>query len=129
MLGNLLVRASAVLGLGEVPPSDVLLRDSGLDKQVAGALSAPAQGTQHHGRGLAAERLLTRLDVPADLLDELVLVDIVALSAGEGSDGGELLAGVGQLPRPRLDAERGTGEAGVVAKGAHAPALLVDEEL
>lgn len=69
VLDNLLVRAIPILGLGQVPSGDVLLGDAGLEKQVAGTLSAPAQGAQNHGCGLAAERLLARLDVVADLGD------------------------------------------------------------
>lgn len=116
MLSNLLVRAVSVLGLLDVPAGDVLLRNTGLDKQVNGTLATSAQSAKNHDCRLAAEGLLSRCDILADLAHELILVEVVSAAVGEGAHRGELLAGMRELPVPGLDTKCCAGETSVEAK-------------
>lgn len=147
MLSNLLIRTISVPSFLNVPLSDVLLRDSSLAEQVDSAASASAKSSEHKGSGLAAKSLLTDSKILLDLVDQLLLVQVVSATLGEGSDGGELLAGVGEVPGPGLDTqgsafllvrldtrERGhdvylTGETSMLAKGTHSSAFGCEKEL
>ncbi|KAI6756226.1 hypothetical protein HG530_011962 [Fusarium avenaceum] len=102
-----------VLGLVQVPTSDILIRHTSLEEQVNGTLAASSKSTKHKGSGLAAERLLSLGQVLADLVDELILVHVVSAALGKRLDRGELGGGVLELVGEGLDSERSTGETGV----------------
>jgi hypothetical protein len=82
----LLVRAVTVLGLGEIPASQVLLRKTSLEEQVAGTGTASTKGAQDESSRLTSQLLLAFCKVLANLLDELVLVHVVASAVGECGD-------------------------------------------
>lgn len=105
MLSNLLIRAISVPSFLNVPLSNVLLRNASLAEQVDGAASTSAKSSEDKGSGLAAKRLLADGKILLDLVDQLLLVQVVSAALGEGSDGGELLAGVGEVPGPGLDTQ------------------------
>lgn len=127
MLSNLLIWTLSVLGLLQVPPGDVLLRNASLDEQVASTSAATAQGTEDHCGRLAAKSLLGGSNVASDLVYELGLVKVVAAAVGEGANAWKLLAGVGELPGQGLDAESGTSESCMISEGADSAAVLINK--
>lgn len=112
----LLVRTVTVLGLGEIPAGEVLLRKTSLEEQVAGTGTASTKGAQDESSRLTSQLLLAFRKILANLLNELVLVQVVASAVGECGDGGELLAGVSELPGPSLDTKSSAGETCMIAK-------------
>jgi hypothetical protein len=126
MLSNLLIRTVTSLCLSQIPTGDILLGKTSLEEQVTGTGSTSTKGTQDKGSGLTAKLLLPLCDVLADLLNEFILVQVVAPAIRECRHRRELLAGVSELPGPSLETESSTGETSVIAKCANAPLVFIE---
>jgi hypothetical protein len=116
VLSNLLIRTLSCLSFLDIPTGNVLLRNASLQEQVNGTSATSAKRTQNHGGRLAAQGLLCRCEVLADLVHELLLVEVVSTAVSESAHGGKLLAGMSELPLKRLQAKCSTSETSVEAK-------------
>jgi len=86
VLSDFLVRAVTVLGLSEIPAGEVFLGKTSLEEQVAGTGTTSTKGTQDEGSGLTSKLLLAFSKILANLLNELILVQVVASAVGECCD-------------------------------------------
>jgi hypothetical protein len=75
-----------VLGLVQVPTGDVLIRHASLEEQVNGTLTTSSKSTEDESSRLTSQSLLSLGEILANLVDELILVQVVSAAIGECLD-------------------------------------------